>query len=215
MSLTLGLDTSTVVCVGVAGGGRPPGSASVPQARAHAEQLVPATVKLMADAGVRLSDVARIAVGVGPGPFTGLRVGVVTALTLGEVLGVPVRGVCSLDIVAAQWALAGAPEEFVIVSDARRREVYWARYLAGARVGGPEVTAPDAVPELPLAGPGATLVGEACGPGDLDAGVLASVGFDLPDVGTEPLYLRRPDAEVPATPKSTLPQPRLAFGRHR
>lgn len=213
MTLTLGLDTSTVVCAGLSGDGLPTRSDAVTDSRAHAEQLMPLVDRLVRGAGAQLSAVSGIAVGVGPGPFTGLRVGVVTALTLGEVLGVPVRGVCSLDVVAAQWVALGAPEEFVVVSDARRREVYWARYHQGERVEGPRVTAPDEVPSLPLAGPGSSLVGEPTGPVELDAGVLAERGFELPDEGTEPLYLRRPDAEIPSAPKSTVPQARLSFGR--
>lgn len=213
MTLTLGLDTSTVVAVGLAGEGMAARQATVDDPRAHAEQLMPLVTRVVAEAGTRMGNVSRIAVGVGPGPFTGLRVGVVTALTLGEVLGVPVRGVCSLDVVAAQWSEGGAPKDFVIVSDARRREVYWARYVNGARVEGPSVNAPAEMPEVPLGGPGAALAGACVGPDRLDAAVLARVGFDFPDAGTEPLYLRRPDAEVPSAPKSALPQARLAFGR--
>ncbi len=215
MTLTLALDTSTTVCVGYATDAGAPVGASVDDARAHAEQLMPLVVSTLAAGGYGIADVTALVVGVGPGPFTGLRVGVVTALTLGEVLGVPVRGVCSLDAVAAAWMRSGAPEEFVVVSDARRREVYWARYAGGVRVEGPSVGAPSTVPSLPLAGPGAHLVGEPSGPVALDAGILALVGADLPDAGHEPLYLRRPDAEVPTTHKSTIPQARLAFGARR
>lgn len=216
--ILVGIDTSTDVRAGLAVAGRVVASAAVEDRRAHAEQLVPLVRRLLADAGVALADVDGFVVGVGPGPFTGLRVGVVTAATLAEVLGVPVRGVCSLDAVAAAWSAAAAPGQFVVVSDARRREVYWARYDAtGRRTDGPFVTAPDAVPSLPLAGPGASLVpgGDVRGPVELDAGVLAARGDDLAEVGLEPLYLRRPDAEVPKGLKSTLGQPRLALGRNR
>ena len=215
MSLTLALDTSAHVCVGYATDAGAVIGASVDDPRAHAEQLMPLVVSTLAQGAFTTADVTAIVVGVGPGPFTGLRVGVVTALTLGEVLGVPVHGVCSLDAVAAAWVRSGAPEEFVVVSDARRREVYWARYSGGVRVEGPSVGAPATVASLPLAGPGAHLVGEASGPTTLDAGVLALVGSDLPGAGHEPLYLRRPDAEVPTTHKSTIPQARLAFGARR
>ena len=210
--ITLALDTSTAVCAGVAAGGRTLASGAVDDPRAHAEQLMPLVQRVLADAGCALADVGRIVVGVGPGPFTGLRVGVVTATTLGEVLGVEVRGVCSLDVVAAHWAEAGAPEQFVVAADARRREVYWARYDAsGARTAGPFVTAPADVPGLAVAGPGAHLVGTPIGPVSLDAGLLARLGATLPDAGLEPLYLRRPDAEVSTTRKSTLLQPRLTL----
>lgn len=218
MTTIVGIDTSTDVRAGIAVDGRVVASGAVADPRAHAEHLVPLVQRLLADAGLTLAQVDEFVVGVGPGPFTGLRVGVVTAATLAEVLGVGVRGVCSLDAVAAAWADAGAPAQFAVVSDARRREVYWARYDAsGRRIDGPHVTAPDAVPALPLAGPGAALVpeGSVQGPSALDGGVLAARGADLPDAGLDPLYLRRPDAEVPTRVKSTLARPKLALGRRR
>ena len=182
--------------------------------RAHAEQLLPLVQRVLATAGATPSNLTAVVVGVGPGPFTGLRVGVAAAITLAEVLGVPVRGVCSLDVVALDWADRGdAPAGgFVVAADARRKEVYWAAYDGtGARVAGPFVTAPGEVSDLPLAGPGATLTGRPCsGPDAIDAGRMAASGDRLVDAGLEPLYLRRPDAEVPTTRKSTLLQPRLA-----
>lgn len=214
MTITLALDTSTVVSVGVAVDGRVRASGQVEDTRAHAEELMPLVQRVVADAGLTLADITEVVAGVGPGPFTGLRVGVVTAMTLAEVLGVPVRGACSLDAVAAAWSHEGAPVEFLVVSDARRKEVYWARYDdSGTRVEGPEVCAPAEVPQLPVAGPGAHLVGEPSGPTTLDAGWLAAA--DLPDAGLEPLYLRRPDAEVPTATKSALPKGRVGLRRSR
>lgn len=214
MTLTLAIDTSTDVRVGFARDGNELNFGVVADPRAHCEQLMPLVVRLAQDAGVGLSQLDQIVVGVGPGPFTGLRVGVVTALTLGETLGIPVRGVCSLDAVARQWALQDAPKEFVVVSDARRREVYWARYVSsGTRVDGPHVSAPNNVPPLPLSGPGASLVGEPQGPVELDAAFLAAVESELPDMSHEPLYLRRPDAEVPTRTKSTLASTRRGLRR--
>ncbi|MDO5629798.1 MAG: tRNA (adenosine(37)-N6)-threonylcarbamoyltransferase complex dimerization subunit type 1 TsaB [Mobilicoccus sp.] len=215
MSTTLAVDTSVVVAAALAVDGRIVASATVDDSRAHAEQLMPLVQRVLRDADLRLADLDRIVTGVGPGPFTGLRVGVVTALTLGEVLGVPVTGACSLDAVAAAWASEGAPEEFLVVSDARRKEVYWARYdAAGRRIAGPDVSAPSDLPDLPLAGPGAHVVSDhVAGPTTLDAAWLATT--DLPDAGTEPLYLRRPDAEVPTRTKSALPQAKLGLRRTR
>lgn len=212
-TLTLGIDTSTDVRVGLAGEGRVLAAGAVTDNRAHAEQLMPLVNATLADAGRTLADIGSIVVGVGPGPFTGLRVGVVTAQTLAFALGVGVRGVCSLDGVAAGHR-AEATGEFLVVSDARRREVYWARYAAdGRRLEGPFVAPASDLPELPVIGPGAGLAGAAATP--LDGGVLALAGPDLPDAGLSPLYLRRPDAEVPTARKSTLLQPRLARGATR
>ncbi|MFT3875549.1 MAG: tRNA (adenosine(37)-N6)-threonylcarbamoyltransferase complex dimerization subunit type 1 TsaB [Propioniciclava sp.] len=214
MSTILAVDTSTVVAVGLAAGGGIVASARIEDSRAHAEELMPLVVRVLDEAGIALADIDGLVAGVGPGPFTGLRVGVVTATTLAEVLGVPVRGACSLDAIAAAWASAGAPQEFVVASDARRKEVYWARYEAsGRRLDGPHVTAPAEVPALPLAGPGAALIGDVAGPQALDAGWLAAA--ELPDAGLEPLYLRRPDAEVSTKIKSTLPAPKLSLRRTR
>ncbi len=210
----LGIDTATDVRAGVARDGSVVASDVFADRRAHAEQLLPLVQRVLAGAGATPSEVTGVVVGVGPGPFTGLRVGVAAAITLAEALGVPVRGVCSLDVVALDWADRGdAPAEgFVVVADARRKEVYWAGYdVAGARVAGPFVTSPGEVSDLPLAGPGATLTGRPCsGPDAIDAGRMAASGDRLVDAGLEPLYLRRPDAEVPTTRKSTLLQPRLA-----
>nr|WP_300149607.1 tRNA (adenosine(37)-N6)-threonylcarbamoyltransferase complex dimerization subunit type 1 TsaB [Propionicimonas sp.] len=218
-SVVLGIDTATDVRAGVARDGVAIASGEVADRRAHAEQLLPLVRRVLAEAGATPADLTGIVVGVGPGPFTGLRVGVAAAATMAEALGVPVRGVCSLDVVALEWAGRGdAPSgEFAVVADARRKEVYWARYAAdGVRVDGPFVTAPGEVPDLPLAGPGATLTGQACaGPDSLDAGLLAAAVDRLPDAGLVPLYLRRPDAEVPTTRKSTLLQPRLAMMGNR
>lgn len=206
-TVVLGIDTSGVVCAGVAVDGAVVASGVIPDTRAHAEQLMPLVQQVMADAGLTLAEVDRIAVGVGPGPFTGLRVGVVAAVTLGEALGVPVRGVCSLDVLAHQ---ANESSDFVVATDARRKEWYWASHDAdGNRVDGPFVTAPDQLPELPKVGP---VTGN---PIALDAGVLAAIADSLPDAGLEPLYLRRPDAEVPTARKSTLLPPRLAPRRVR
>ena len=213
--LVLGIDTATDVRVGMARDGRAVVADAVHDRRAHAEQLLPLVQRVLAAASATPSDLTGIVVGVGPGPFTGLRVGVAAAVTLAEALGVGVRGVCSLDVVALAWADGARPPdgEFAVVADARRKEVYWARYAAdGARLAGPFVTVPGEVPDVPLAGPGATLTGRECsGPDSIDAGLLAAAGDRLPDAGLEPLYLRRPDAEVPTTRKSTLLAPRLTM----
>ncbi|MGH3675968.1 MAG: tRNA (adenosine(37)-N6)-threonylcarbamoyltransferase complex dimerization subunit type 1 TsaB, partial [Mycobacterium sp.] len=110
-------------------------------ARAHAEQLTPNVLAALADAGLTVTDLTAVVAGCGPGPFTGLRVGMATAAAYGQALGIGVHGVCSLDAIGIDTA-----GEVLVVTDARRREVYWARYLDGVRIEGPAVTAPADVP---------------------------------------------------------------------
>jgi tRNA threonylcarbamoyl adenosine modification protein YeaZ len=207
--LVLGLDTSTVVNVGLARGNQVLAQLTIADRMAHVEQLTPAIRDCLGQAGVRLADLDQIVVGLGPGPFTGLRVGVVTAQVLSTVAGVPLRGVCSLDVLAAQFAARSPSGRFLVATDARRREVYWAGYAAdGRRTTGPAVSAPPDVPRDPAIGPAVDLYPDllvpAPGPRALDPGVLAVCGPDLPDAGREPLYLRRPDAAEPTRRKSVL-----------
>ena len=219
--LVLAVDTATVVNVGLASGSEVLAVATVEDRMAHAEQLMPLVADTLNLAGVRLADVDQIVVGLGPGPFTGLRVGVVTAQILATVTGVPLHGVCSLDVMATEHAAAGPTGEFVVATDARRREVYWASYAAdGSRQHGPGVDRPDGVPRLPTIGPAVDIYPEqlavAPGPRRLDPGVMAVRGPDLPDAGPEPLYLRRPDASEPSRPKSVLVvAPGRTFGGDR
>jgi len=206
--LVLALDTSTVVNVGLASGDRALATATVADQMAHVEQLIPLVSECLDTAGVAVGDLEQLIVGVGPGPFTGLRVGVVTAQVLSRVLGLKLRGICSLDVVAAQFAGAGSAD-FVVATDARRREVYWARYSrGGVRLGDPQVSRPSDVPRLPTIGPAADLYADQLeavpGPRSLDPGILATRGPTLPDVGHEPAYLRHPDATELTRPKSVL-----------
>ncbi|RYZ30645.1 MAG: tRNA (adenosine(37)-N6)-threonylcarbamoyltransferase complex dimerization subunit type 1 TsaB, partial [Propionibacteriaceae bacterium] len=173
--LVLALDTTTDVTVGVARGTDVLVSERVTDRMAHVEQLMPLVHRSLAAAGASLADVAHVVVGLGPGPFTGLRVGIVTAQVLAHVRGLPLHGVCSLDVIAAAHLASAHPTtEFVVATDARRKELYWARYGAdGRRVGEPEVSRPDDVPRLPSVGPGADLyadpaaVGAVAGPVEL------------------------------------------------
>jgi tRNA threonylcarbamoyladenosine biosynthesis protein TsaB len=177
----------------------------------HGEQLAPLIEQVLADAGIVRQDLTALAVGIGPGPFTGLRVGLVTARTLAFVLEIPVYGVCSLDIIAVEAALGAEPvgADFVVATDARRKEVYLAAYDdTGRRTDGPEVVRPvDAATEVPVAGEGAELYPEAFphghGPVLPSAGWLArAVAEELAELhDPEPMYLRRPDAIAPGAPK--------------
>jgi tRNA threonylcarbamoyl adenosine modification protein YeaZ len=206
--VVLALDTSTVVSVGLAQGARVLATATVADKMAHAEQLMPLISDCLDDAGVPPGDLDRLVVGLGPGPFTGLRVGVATAQVLSYVLKRELRGVCSLDVLAAQFAGASSGN-FIVATDARRREVYWAAYTAdGVRLGEPSVSRPSDVPQLPVIGPAADLYADELhtvpGPRALDPGVLATRGATLPEAGHEPLYLRHPDATELTRPKSVL-----------
>ena len=103
----VGFDTATeAVSVALHDGERVVSEAFALDARRHSELLTPMIAKVMADAGAARGDLTAVAVGVGPGPYTGLRVGVVTARVLGAVLGLPVYGVCSLDVIASAASAA-------------------------------------------------------------------------------------------------------------
>jgi tRNA threonylcarbamoyl adenosine modification protein YeaZ len=174
----------------------------------HGELLMPTVRDVLAAADAAMSDVDRVAVGVGPGPFTGLRVGVVTARMLGMALGVPVVGVCTLDVLAADAVSQGAAEPFVVTTDARRKELFWAAYDAGgARVEGPAVDRPA---DLPVRGRLVVGTGPELYPFDRTAGpVLPSAATlarcvaegSCPAYDPEPVYLRRPDAVTPGPAK--------------
>jgi len=107
--LVVGFDTATpAVSVALHDGERVVGEAFAVDARRHGELLMPMIAQVMAEAGASRADLTAVAVGVGPGPYTGLRVGVVTARVLGAVLGIPVYGVCTLDVIAARCGFGTA-----------------------------------------------------------------------------------------------------------
>jgi len=190
-------------------------------------------------------DLTAIAVGVGPGPFTGLRVGIVTARTLGFVLEIPVYGVCSLDAVALEVVGTGAASgSFLVATDARRKEVYLASYDADARrLEGPVVTRPaEVATTAQVAGAGPALYPDAfphaIAPDRPSAAWIASgvVGDDeattrtldlLPDqrlvpcVDTEQLLLERGEGREVGQDSGTdhetgfLGAPATASGRRR
>lgn len=176
----------------------------------HGEQLAPLIAAVLDDAGISREDLTAIAVGAGPGPFTGLRVGLVTARTLGYVLDLPVDAVCSLDVLAVEAAATGTVAgEFLVATDARRKEVYVATYAAdGTRLSGPEVRKPaDVATTGEVVGEGALLYPDSfphpVGPRRPSAGWLARTVVERRAelLGPEPLYLRRPDAATPSRPK--------------
>ncbi len=176
-------------------------------ARAHGELLTPHVTAALAEAGVGFDQVDAIVCGTGPGPFTGLRVGMVTAASLGHALGIPVHGVCTLDAIARDAGIG----PLLVATDARRREVYWAHYdPAGRRLAGPRVQAPADLPALDVvavAGQGARRydLGVPVVDYPSPAGLVAVVADRLlageaPEPFL-PLYLRRPDAVAPGARK--------------
>ena len=153
-------------------------------ARAHAEQLTPNVLAALADARLTVNDLTAVVVGCGPGPFTGLRVGMATAAAYGHALGIPVHGVCSLDAIGVLTT-----GDALVVTDARRHEVYWARYREGVRIDGPAVNEPVDVP-----GAADALARPPVYP--TAAGLVRAVrGWAAEPAPLIPLYLRRPDAK--------------------
>jgi tRNA threonylcarbamoyl adenosine modification protein YeaZ len=230
----LAIDTSsaaTTVVVAQADAVGP--AATVVDNRRHAELLAVLIEDQLRGHGARPADLERVVVGVGPGPFTGLRVGIVTALAWGDALGIPVHGVMSLDIVAEQVRSGVAGVELpraplLVTSDARRREVFHAFYAEGATRADAAVSAMRAAVQAGVAHGARVVVGagvdlypdELVGSGLLvgpavlpDASALARLALrrlvDDPSgaafAPVVPQYLRRPDAAAPAPRKQVTP----------
>jgi tRNA threonylcarbamoyl adenosine modification protein YeaZ len=181
-------------------------------AKAHGELLIPHVLDTLAEIGRTLADVDAIVCGTGPGPFTGLRVGLVTAAALGQALDRPVYPVATLDALALD---ANTRHGLLVATDARRKEVYWAAYdAAGRRADGPHVERPAELAEkLPglnvvnAVGEGAELYAEVLGlpvlptrypsPAGLVRAAAVEVLAGARPAPLTPLYLRRPDAIEP------------------
>ena len=222
--LILAIDTSAVASAALVTDDAPESvlaSFATEDTRSHAEVLAPGIHAMLASAGVTGQDVDALAVGVGPGPFTGLRSGIATARTLAFVWGKPLHGLVSLDAMALEVAEStAAVAEFLVVTDARRKEVYWARYsLADGQLpvleDGPHVGFASDLPDLPAFGAGAGLYADVLRahpdfageqPDALYLGQFAlarlASGHTLLD--STPLYLRESDAQVPGPRKRAL-----------
>jgi tRNA threonylcarbamoyl adenosine modification protein YeaZ len=216
--LLLALDTATpAVTVALHDGTDVVAASSQVDARRHGELLLPAVDRVLAEEGGGPYAVTESGVGTGPGPYTGLRVGLMTADTFGLALGVPVHGLCTLDALAYAADVEGP---FVAATDARRKEVYWARYEdTRTRVTDPAVDRPAEIAEvvagLPAVGAGALLYPDtfpdARAPEHVSAAALAALAAERLAKGEEleaprPLYLRRPDAQVPKNYKVVTPK---------
>lgn len=226
--LALALDTSSpailtaVIELGPTGAPRLLASRDAVDGRRHGELLAPAIAAVLAEAGVAVGDLTAVVAGIGPGPFTGLRVGLVTAASFADAAVIPAYGVCSLDAIAASAVSAvstvstvstvGGP--VLVATDARRKEVYWARYDAGGtRTAGPSVDKPadvDTGGVAAVVGAGGDLYPDIAGglvplsgPAYPDLTALVTLAADriraqAPSEVLTPLYLRRPDAVPPA-----------------
>ncbi|RZU52009.1 tRNA threonylcarbamoyl adenosine modification protein YeaZ [Krasilnikovia cinnamomea] len=216
--LVLALDTSTPAVIAALAEVTDDGMRGVAERRtvdprAHGELLAPQIATLLADAGATPRQLGAIVAGLGPGPFTGLRVGLVTAAGMAQALAIPAYGVCSLDALGR----AAGPGRVLVATDARRREVYTATYTDGVRTRGPDVSRPaDVVVDADRAvGEGALQYSEVFGlpiddrllypPGEALIALAADrVRARAPQEPLTPLYLRRPDAVASSARKPVL-----------
>lgn len=220
--LILALDSSAIASVAL---GRLDGqtltllaSRSTEDTRSHAEVMAPFVTEVLAEAGVTGQDIDAVITGTGPGPFTGLRAGIVTARSLAFAWNKPLYGIMSLTALAerAEGAVrASGHTRFLVASDARRKEIYSAVYElteSGYQLeSGPTVGLASEAPDLPAYGFGTSLYPEALDtqPGfehtQPDAAALlaaaARLGLTSLSTDTSALYLRESDAKVPAARK--------------
>lgn len=213
--LLLAVDTATpAVAVALYDGARVLAASHQVDARRHGELLLPAIDRVLTEAGRELGEVTGLVAGTGPGPYTGLRVGLVTVQAIASARGIPAHGLCTLDGIAYA---TGLDRPFVVATDARRKEVYWARYEdARTRTMGPDVARPTTLTgqlaELTSVGAGAVLYADtftgvlpelpqhASAPG-LAALAAERIRARKPFPPLRPRYLRRPDATVPVNYK--------------
>lgn len=217
--MILAIDTSLIfLVVAVSDGSEVIFAESGTHVRSHAEELGPMLDRAIGGRAGSVDrnqgSVEKIVVGRGPGSFTGLRVGLVAAQTIGWALSVPVVGVCSLDAIAVN-----AAPEFTgfAVTDARRMELHWAYYIDGRRQDGPGVEHRHDVRKRIGS---ETVVGDihlldeserrAKGSTQVSADSLGFIASRVEAAGSQdpprPYYLRSPDISAPSAPKSPLPR---------
>lgn len=190
---TLVIDTATSrTSVGLFDGAVPLFAGRHDGATEHGEalpQLVEGALEVAAGAGKKISQVL---VGMGPGPFTGLRVGITFAEVFARAREIPLIGICSLDGV-----VNGVSGEYIVATDARRKELYWAKFDSGRRVSELQVSLPEDVKALglPVYGEGAQKYGFEA---DIDLiyphPLIMLAALEWAEGVHEPMYLRKPDA---------------------
>ena len=205
--MILAIDTSVGISVAVHDGTETITELSSSQHGLQGELTAQYMQNALDSADCLAADITSVVVGVGPGPFTGLRVGITSALTFAHALGIPIHGLCSLDAIGFTNL-----NECIAITDARRKELYWAKYLNGIRVSEAAVNTPQEILELH---PTADFIGPATGlyPDvingqyvELQAGNLASLfarGLGQ-SLQITPMYLRKPDAVPPTERKQAI-----------
>ncbi len=202
--MLLAIDTSAGTGVAVVDeSGRVRAERATDDTMRHAEAIGSLIARTLDESGVAARDVTGVVAGMGPGPFTGLRVGIAAAHAFAFGAGCPVLPVVSHDAIALERYLAGGDGPLLVVTDARRRERYWSAYDGldangvPIRVDGPGLAKPDALP-APAGERFDAHVVSAAALGTLAARILAGGLAFAPD---EPLYLRTPDVTPSAGPK--------------
>jgi tRNA threonylcarbamoyl adenosine modification protein YeaZ len=170
MTISLAIDTSTSkTIVGVI----EDGTVLFEEAHEGATDHGRALSELVAKALKVSKPPHQVIVGMGPGPFTGLRVGIAFAQTFALARDIPVVGVCSLDAIKIDQS------QYTVAVDARRKEIYWASYKDGVRIDGPHVNKPAEIENFII---------------DVYPDMGKLVELSITQNITEPMYLRRPDA---------------------
>lgn len=214
--MLLAIDTSAGTSVAVVdpSTGQQLASRSTDDSRRHAEVIGPFLAEVLTEAGVTPAEVTGVVAGMGPGPFTGLRVGIAAARTFAAARGVPFLPLVSHDAVAADQPQTDQPQTdqpptgpFVVLTDARRREVYWSAYDAdGVRVAGPGLAKPADLDEAirasrPEAASWERVTAVAIPAWRLGALAAERLASGAPFADDTPLYLRDPDVTMPGAPK--------------
>ena len=211
----LAIDTSTNrIAVALLQFGKPAVVAVKDDALRHAEYCSELIQKVMKESGLMMQELGGVVCGIGPGPFTGLRVGIVSAQSISYALNIPIFGVCSHDAVAFEYAQQNPNKDVTVITDARRKEVYWTKYQGIKRTSTPKVSKLEDVPNT-----GVQLLNKALDPVSLANVAIEAMnrtekGIEIKSFATDsakgdgsmvalpsqvllppiPLYLRKPDA---------------------
>lgn len=190
--ISLALDTSFGTSVAVLSDGKVLAQLDYPENMTHAERIGQATADVLEKAGLLAAQIDRVVIGIGPGPFTGLRVGIAAAKFFSIGAKAELVGVCSLDAIAFDYYQAGGTGKLLVSTDARRKERFWAKYDGlgegvPIRIEGPLVSRPEAI-----SGEGFetnNLVVSAAA-----LGMIAYLQGKKVNRDVTPIYLREPDA---------------------